>query len=204
LLEETGLILEVGWWALEKALSDYRRWHDAGMQVPPIAVNVSAVQLQQRNFASLVSRAIDSSSAGPKALELEITESLIMADIETNIETLRQISDMGVTIAIDDFGTGYSSLRYLAKLPVHSLKIDRSFIITMINDPNSMTIVSTVISLAHALALKVVAEGVDSEEQSKLLRLLKCDEMQGYRFSQPVPADKCVALIQNGGKFEVP
>jgi diguanylate cyclase (GGDEF)-like protein/PAS domain S-box-containing protein len=204
LLEETGLILEVGWWALEKALSDYRRWHDAGMQVPPIAETVSAVQLQQRNVASLVRRAIDSSSAGPKALELEITESLIMADIETNIETLRQISDMGVTIAIDDFGTGYSSLRYLAKLPVHSLKIDRSFIITMINDPNSMTIVSTVISLAHALALKVVAEGVDSEEQSKLLRLLKCDEMQGYRFSQPVPADKCVALIQNGGKFEVP
>jgi EAL domain-containing protein (putative c-di-GMP-specific phosphodiesterase class I) len=119
-----------------------------------------------------------------------------MEDIEGNIEKLRAVRDMGVNIAIDDFGTGYSSLRYLAKLPVNALKIDRSFIITMTVSADSMTIVSTIISLAHALNLKVIAEGVDAEAQKKLLRLLKCDEMQGYLFSRPVPKDKVPALLQ--------
>ena len=136
----------------------------------------------------VVRDAIGESPAGAHGLDLEITESLIMEEIESNIKKLRAVSDLGVNIAIDDFGTGYSSLGYLAKLPVNALKIDRSFIITMANIADSMTIVSAIISLAHALNLKVIAEGVDSEEQSRLLKLLKCDEMQGYLFSKPLPA----------------
>jgi PAS domain S-box-containing protein/diguanylate cyclase (GGDEF)-like protein len=196
ILERTGAILEVGEWVMKQALSDYRTWQDAGLQPPRIAVNVSLIQLRRQNFAEVVGSVIKASGIDPQALELEITESLIMEDTEANIKTLQQIRDMGVTIAIDDFGTGYSSLRYLASLPIDTLKIDRSFIITMMQDPNSMAIVSTIISLAHALGLSVVAEGVDSEDQSKHLRLMKCDEMQGYLFSKPVPADECAALLQ--------
>ena len=118
-----------------------------------------------------------------------------MEDIQGNIEKLTAIRGLGVSIAIDDFGTGYSSLGYLARLPVQALKIDRSFIITMLNDPNALTLVQTMISLAHSLRLKVVAEGVDEEEQAKMLRLLRCDQIQGYLFSRPVPFDQMTALL---------
>ena len=119
-----------------------------------------------------------------------------MRNIEENIQKLSAIREMGLHIAIDDFGTGYSSLGYLAKLPVHALKIDRSFIVTMTSNPQSMTIVSTIISLAHSLDLKVIAEGVDAEEQARSLRRLGCDEMQGYLFSRPVPPDKVEDLLK--------
>ena len=196
LLEETGMILEAGRWAIRKALEDYREWHKQGLQPPRIAVNVSPIQLRQKDFVDVVRNAIKGSMAGSHGLDLEITESLIMEDIEGNIEKLRAIRDMGVNIAIDDFGTGYSSLAYLAKLPLQSLKIDRSFIITMLNEPDSMTLVSTMISLAHSIRLKVVAEGVDSEEQSKLLKLLRCDEIQGYLVSKPLPANDLAAMLR--------
>jgi diguanylate cyclase (GGDEF)-like protein/PAS domain S-box-containing protein len=196
LLEETGMIIEVGYWAMRKAVADYREWHTQGLQPPRIAVNVSAIQLRQRDFVEVVRNVIGGAVAGAHGLDLEITESLIMEDIESNIEKLRAVRELGVNIAIDDFGTGYSSLRYLAKLPVNALKIDRSFIITMTGNADSMAIVSTIISLAHALNLKVIAEGVDAEEQRKILRLLKCDEMQGYLFSRPVPKDSILGLLQ--------
>ncbi|MBI3919050.1 MAG: GAF domain-containing protein [Betaproteobacteria bacterium] len=196
LLEETGMILEAGGWAMRKAVADYRSWCAQGLQPPRIAVNVSPIQLRQKDFVDVVCEAIGGSGAETHGLDLEITESLIMEDIEGNIEKLRAVRDMGVNIAIDDFGTGYSSLRYLAKLPVNAVKIDRSFIITMVNDPDSMTIVSTIISLAHSLNLKVVAEGVDAEEQRRFLKLLRCDEMQGYLFSRPVPKNELLALLQ--------
>jgi len=188
LLEETGMILEAGRWAILEALKDYEEWSRQGLKPPRIAVNVSPIQLRQKGFVDVVRDAISASGTGSPGLDLEITESLIMEDIVGNIEKLRAIRDLGVNIAIDDFGTGYSSLGYLAKLPVNALKIDRSFIITMAKDPDSMNIVSTIISLAHTLNLKVVAEGVDSEEQSRLLSALKCDEIQGYLFSKPLPA----------------
>jgi len=121
-------------------------------------------------------------------LDLEITESLIMDDVKHNIASLQAIRVMGVGIAIDDFGTGFSSLSYLSKLPVDTLKIDRSFVVDMTAGPEGLALVSTIINLAHSLKLKVVAEGVETGEQSRLLRLLKCDEMQGYLFSKPVPA----------------
>jgi EAL domain-containing protein (putative c-di-GMP-specific phosphodiesterase class I) len=182
------MILEVGRWAIRKALEDYREWHGRGLQPPRIAVNISLIQLRQKNFVDVVRDAIGVSPAGSHGLDLEITESLIMEDVAGSIEKLRALRELGVNLAIDDFGTGYSSLGYLARLPVNALKIDRSFIITMTKNADSMTIVSTIISLAHALNLKVIAEGVETEEQRNLLQLLKCDEMQGYLFSKPLPA----------------
>jgi len=197
LLEETGLILQVGSWALRRAALDHLGWTKRGLKAPRVAVNVSAIQLRQRNFVRLVEEAI-ADGAAPAGIDLEITESLLMDDIAANIEKLQAVRGLGVSLAIDDFGTGYSSLAYLAKLPVQALKIDRSFIVALHDDANAMTLVSTIISLAHSLRLKVVAEGVETEEQAKTLRLLRCDEMQGYLISRPIPADQLVALLERG------
>ena len=186
-LEQTGLIHEVGRWALLQAIEDYRRCRAAGLAVVRIAVNVSPLQLGSRDFIAEIVRAIGSDAQAAAGLELEITESVIMADIRHSIASLRAIRAMGVGIAIDDFGTGFSSLSYLAKLPVDTLKIDRSFVTDMTATPEGLALVSTIINLAHALKLKVVAEGVETDEQSRLLRLLNCDEMQGFLFSRPVP-----------------
>jgi len=188
LLEEIGLIQEVGQWAMQRAMYDYGKWLASGLNPPRIAVNVSPVQLRRKDFADVVLDVLKRYRGPSIGLDLEITESLIMEDIEGNIERLRAVKDMGVKIAIDDFGTGYSSLGYLARLPVDTLKIDRSFIVTMGQSAENMTIVSTIISLAHALKLKVVAEGVDSDEQKNTLLRLQCDELQGYLFSRPLPA----------------
>jgi diguanylate cyclase (GGDEF)-like protein len=195
LLEETGLILEVGAWALKRAARDHRAWLEQGLKAPRVAVNVSPIQLRQRNFVSLVESAILEGMA-PVGIDLEITESLIMENIQENIGKLNAVRALGLDIAIDDFGTGYSSLAYLARLPVKTLKIDRSFVITMLNDPNSTLLVQTMISLAHSLRLKVVAEGVETEDQAKMLRLLRCDEMQGYLFSKPLPLAEITALLR--------
>ena len=188
-LEETGMIQEVGRWALRKTIEDYLRWRNAGLPAVRIAVNVSARQLRHRGFISEVKHAIGIHPDAAAGLELEITESLIMADVKHSITSLQTIRTLGVTIAIDDFGTGFSSLSYLAKLPVDALKIERSFVIDMTAAPEGLALVSTIINLAHSLKLKVVAEGVETEEQSRLLRLLGCDETQGFLFSKPVPAD---------------
>ncbi|MBI2748060.1 MAG: PAS domain S-box protein [Burkholderiales bacterium] len=194
LMEETGLILEVGNWAMQRAVFHHRDWLRHGPDAPRIAVNVSPIQLRRRDFVTVVEEAIRQ-GAGPPGLDVEITESILMADVEGNIEKLKAVRDLGVNIAIDDFGTGYSSLGYLARLPVQAVKIDRSFIVKMVDDPDTMTLVSTIISLAHSLRLKVVAEGVESEEQAKFLRLLRCDEMQGYLFSKPLPLDELTAFL---------
>jgi diguanylate cyclase (GGDEF)-like protein/PAS domain S-box-containing protein len=195
LLEETGLILQVGSWALRRASLDHRAWVEQGLKAPRVAVNVSPIQLRQRNFVEVIERAIMEGHA-PTAIDIEITESLIMEDVQGNIQKLNAVRALGISIAVDDFGTGYSSLGYLAKLPVQSLKIDRSFINAMNKDPNAMTLVSTIISLAHSLQLKVIAEGVETEDQAKDLRLLRCDEMQGYLFSKPLPMAALVELLR--------
>ncbi len=195
LLEETGMILEVGAWALRRAMLDYRHWMEMGLAAPRIAVNVSTIQLQQREFINVL-RAVIGGDGRASGIDLEITESLIMDNVQDNITKLQTIRDMGIGIAIDDFGTGYSSLAYLAKLPVQTLKIDRAFIIPMLKDPNAMLLVQTMISLAHSLGLKVVAEGVEDEEQAKMLRLLKCDEMQGYLYSPAVPAEQIERFLR--------
>jgi len=197
ILEETGLILDVGLWALDRAASDYRKWLKMLKSVPRIAVNVSSVQLKQKDFVEQVENAIRRSGKSIP-LEIELTESLIMTDIEQNIGKLKALQMAGLQIAIDDFGTGYSSLSYISKLPINSLKIDRSFIMNMTTQPESMTIVSTIITLAHALNFKVVAEGVETEEQAKFLTLLKCDEMQGFLFSKPMPPEDIYELLRSG------
>jgi diguanylate cyclase (GGDEF)-like protein len=186
ILEETGLIHDVGRWALGKAIEDYLRWTGAGLPAVRIAVNVSPLQLRSRGFTREIEQAIGSGDAAA-GLELEITESLIMEDVKHSIATLQTIRAMGVKVAIDDFGTGFSSLSYLSRLPVDTLKIDRSFVTDMTAGPEGLSLVSTIINLAHSLKLNVVAEGVETEEQSRLLRLLGCDEMQGFLFSKPVP-----------------
>ncbi|MDP1894693.1 MAG: bifunctional diguanylate cyclase/phosphodiesterase, partial [Hydrogenophaga sp.] len=188
ILEEIGLINEVGRWALHQANADYLRWHTAGLAPVRIAVNVSALQLRNRTFFDEVRHLVESDARTAAGLELEITESLIMEDVKHSISSLHAIRTLGLTIAIDDFGTGFSSLSYLSKLPVDTLKIDRSFVVDMTAAPEGLALVSTIIHLAHALKLKVVAEGVETQEQARLLRLLNCDDMQGYLFSRPVPA----------------
>jgi EAL domain-containing protein (putative c-di-GMP-specific phosphodiesterase class I) len=193
MLEQTGLIARVGPWALARAVEDQRSWRVRGFAVPRVSVNVSAVELRRPEFVSLVKEAL-ARGANP-AIDLEITESLLMENVERNVDKLKELRAIGVGVAIDDFGTGYSSLGYLARLPVQALKIDRSFIVTMFEDADIMTLVSTVISLAHTLHLKVVAEGVDSEAQAKILRSLRCDEVQGYLYSEPLPPDEFAALL---------
>jgi diguanylate cyclase (GGDEF)-like protein/PAS domain S-box-containing protein len=194
-LEETELILDVGRWVLEQALADYKAWRAKGLKPLRIAVNVSPIQLRYADFPELVIATVDRAGIDGSALELEITESVIMSDITSNTDRLEQLSTRGITIAIDDFGTGYSSLRYLAKLPVDTLKIDRSFVATMATDPDSMTLVSTVVTLAHSFDLQVVAEGVESEDQAHLLRLMKCDQLQGYLFGKPMAAAEIEKLL---------
>jgi diguanylate cyclase (GGDEF)-like protein/PAS domain S-box-containing protein len=199
LLEETGMILEVGLWAIRKALADHGRWRAAGLRAPRIAVNVSTIQLQQKDFVDIVKSVIGESRASNDApgggLDLEITESLIMRNIGEIIPRLKALRESGVEIMVDDFGTGHSSLGYLARLPITALKIDRSFVETMSKNAESMTIVSTIISLAHSLKLKVIAEGVETEEQAKLLRLFSCDELQGYLLGRPAPFDSVTFLL---------
>ncbi|WP_332673222.1 EAL domain-containing protein [Aromatoleum sp.] len=195
-LEETGMILQIGLWAIRQALADSRHWRSAGIEAPRIAVNVSAIQLQQENFVDSVRAALEEADGDSALVDLEITESMIMTELEENIARLDEIRRLGGDIAIDDFGTGYSSLGYLAKLPVSALKIDKSFIETMNQSPESMTIVSTIISLAHSLDLKVIAEGVEEEEQAKFLRLFKCNELQGYLISRPLPPDQVVDFLR--------
>ncbi len=195
ILEETGMILPVGTWIMEKAIADYQDWIARGLSPPPIAVNVSVVQLRHRDFVASLRRIGDRIPQGACILDLEITESILMENIDQNIEKLRAAKDMGMKIAIDDFGTGYSSLSYLTRLPVDLLKIDRSFVIEMNRSPSGLAIVSSVISLAHALELGVIAEGVDDEEQAKLLKLLRCDQLQGFYCSEPLPGKQIEAML---------
>jgi PAS domain S-box-containing protein/diguanylate cyclase (GGDEF)-like protein len=194
LLEETGLILSVGAWVLGRAATDYRRWWEQGFKDIRAAVNVSPLQLRERNFVATVKQAIQE-SLPPAGIDLEITEGVVMEDIKGNIEKLQAVRELGLNIAIDDFGTGYSSLGYLSKLPVQSLKIDRSFVATMIEDRNNAILIATIVSMAHTLGLKVIAEGVETDEQARALRSLRCDEMQGNLVSAPLPLDQLLEFM---------
>jgi PAS domain S-box-containing protein/diguanylate cyclase (GGDEF)-like protein len=195
LMEETGMILEAGAWALQRAALDHCKWTQQGLKPMRVAVNVSAIQLRQRNFVQAVEGAIRQGIT-PSHIDLEITESLVMENVEENIRKLNELRERGVQVAIDDFGTGYSSLGYLAKLPIQALKIDRTFITAMLKDSASMILVQTIISLAHTLSLEVIAEGVEEEEQAKYLHLLRCEQIQGYLVSKPVPFDEMTRFLQ--------
>ncbi|HEX3915054.1 MAG TPA: EAL domain-containing protein [Steroidobacteraceae bacterium] len=189
ILEETGLIHDVGRWALRKAIEDYQRWRSEGLPAVRVAVNVSPLQLRNQNFLAEIRQAVSVARDAAAGLQLEVTESVIMQDVDHSIGSLLAIRALGVTIAIDDFGTGFSSLNYLAKLPVDTLKIDRSFVEKMVSAPGGLALVSVIINLAHALKLNTVAEGVETDEQLLQLRSMGCDEMQGYLFGAPVPVE---------------
>jgi diguanylate cyclase (GGDEF)-like protein/PAS domain S-box-containing protein len=195
LMEETGLILQVGGWALGQAVADIQAWRAKGLDAPRVAVNVSQIQLRQKDFVHSVLTALEGFGSSPGMLDLEITESMVMQNLEPTIRALQTLRGVGVETSLDDFGTGYSSLAYVARLPVAALKIDRSFVIEMTSSKYARTIVETVISLAHSLGLKVIAEGVDAEDQAALLVGLGCDQMQGFLISKPVPADQIEALL---------
>jgi diguanylate cyclase (GGDEF)-like protein len=193
-LEETGLIRDVGQWVLRQATADHQRWARRVANAPRVAVNVSVSQLHRADFVPMVRDAIAATAPVP-AIDLEITESILMENVQESIAKLSEIRDLGVGISIDDFGTGHSSLAYLARLPVNAVKIDRLFVASMLENAGTLRLVSTMIELAHSLRLKVVAEGVESTEQAAALRTLHCDEIQGYLVGRPVPWEEMAALL---------
>ncbi|MBF0284985.1 MAG: EAL domain-containing protein [Magnetococcales bacterium] len=195
LAEETGLILAMGRWALQTACYQAMAWQAAGAPPIRIAVNLSGLQFKQRDFTELVAQVLEETGLDPQYLELELTESIAMGDVEDTLEKLNALARMGIQLAIDDFGTGFSSLSYLKRYPIHVLKIDRSFIRECTDDPEDAAIVRTVIALAHSMGLKVIAEGVETEAQRELLQRNHCDEFQGYLFSTPVPPESFFPLL---------
>ena len=195
LAENMGLISEIGEWVLVTACRQCRSWHDMGLPWVRMAVNVSALQFRETDVPEVVRRALDDSGLEPRYLELELTETVLMQRVDEVAVVLKQLRAMGVTIAIDDFGTGYSSLNYLKRMPIDSLKIDRSFVHDITEDGDGAEIVSTIINLAHNLKLKAVAEGVETAEQAEFLRARGCDEVQGYLISRPVSAEDLVSLF---------
>jgi len=192
LLEDTGLIVQAGHWVMRTALDSAIAWRAMGHPGLRVAVNVSARELRNLRFLDEC-RALLVPHAADQLLDIEVTESLLMDDIEQSIHLLQSLRDLGCRIAIDDFGTGYSSLNYLARLPVDVIKIDQSFIAQLAHSPETMSLITNIITLVHSLSLKVVAEGVEEEEQAKLLRLLRCDELQGYLLGRPMTAADFVA-----------
>jgi diguanylate cyclase (GGDEF)-like protein/PAS domain S-box-containing protein len=194
-LEQTGLIFEAGQQVLATAKRTYRGWKMRGLNAARIAVNVSALQLRRKSFVADVRAALGSVDADGGGVDLELTESLLMTEVDESIAKLRELRDLGLRMALDDFGTGYSSLAYLSRLPLDTLKIDRSFVHGMTENADYTSIITAIISLAQALRLKVVAEGVETEQQAQLLRLLRCDQVQGFLFSPPVPAEKIETLL---------
>jgi diguanylate cyclase (GGDEF)-like protein len=188
LAEQTSAIKDITHWTLNVAIAQCRAWHDTGDPLT-VAVNLSATMLHDASLPERVSTLLQTHGLAPNFLQLEITETAIMLDPEGAFETLKKINELGVRLSIDDFGTGYSSLALLRKLPISEIKIDRSFVMTMLENENDATIVDTLIDLAHRINLRVVAEGVESDAVLAALASKNCDETQGYYFSRPLPAE---------------
>ncbi|ADK84163.1 diguanylate cyclase/phosphodiesterase with PAS/PAC sensor(s) [Desulfarculus baarsii DSM 2075] len=194
--EETGLILPLGKWVLEQACSRAKYWHDMGFDGLNVSVNLSPRQFQDNHLVDHVGEILAQTGLAPHCLELEITEGVVMHSVDEAIETMNRLSSMGVRLSLDDFGRGYSSLYYLKRFPMSSLKIDRSFVADIATDPDDASIVNTIISMSRSLNLQVVAEGVETKEQLDFLRSKRCDQMQGYYFSRPLPARELTELLE--------
>ncbi len=200
LAEETGIIIPMGEWVMHNACKTLKEWQQSDMAPISMSVNISAVQFDDPEFILNMKQIIDSSGIDTQYLTLEITESLLIDDVENKIRILDKFKDMGMKISLDDFGTGYSSFSYLRRLPVNELKIDRAFIKDLAVNSESQSIVSSMIYLSHSLGMLTVAEGVELKEQLHILQTEQCDQYQGFLFSRPVPADEISALLHSGEK----
>ncbi len=196
--EDCGLILPIGRWVLRGACLQARAWREAGLLPITVAVNTSAREFGATDFLENVRATLKETGLEPCRLELELTESILMHDAALKDSVLHALADLGVKLAIDDFGTGYSSLSYLRQFPIHTLKIDQSFVSRMSSNPDDATIVSAIIGMGRSLKLRVIAEGVETPEQSAFLLAQHCDEGQGYYFSRPVGAEAFATLLQTG------
>jgi diguanylate cyclase (GGDEF)-like protein/PAS domain S-box-containing protein len=195
-LEDTGLIIDVGEWILEEAFGQIKAWEQKGLPVVPVSVNLSLIQFRQKNLLETVNRMLREFSIKPELITFEITESAFMQNIAFTISVLDEFKKMGFSLSIDDFGTGYSSLSYLKRFAVDNLKIDISFVRDITTDPDTASIITAIIAMAHSLKIKTIAEGVETEEQWKFLRLLRCDTIQGYYFHKPMPAEEVEKLLR--------
>ncbi len=204
LAEETGLIIAIGEWVLKTACMDNKRWQDAGLSLMPVAVNLSPRQFWEPNLVGTIAMILRESGLHSRYLELEITEGMVMRDVENALVMLRQLKALGVQLSINDFGTGYSNLSHLKRFPFDKLKMDISFVREVTHDPGCAAIARTIISMGHNLNLRVIAEGVETEGQLGYLRLRGCDEMQGFYFSKPLPSEEFQCLMAEGGKLEFP
>jgi EAL domain-containing protein (putative c-di-GMP-specific phosphodiesterase class I) len=196
--EETGLIIPIGAWVLRTACAQNKAWHRAGHDNLRIAVNVSARQFADPALVQTIVDALANNELAAHHLDIEITESLLMTDVEQALGILLELTNLGVHLSIDDFGTGYSSLTYLKQFPINALKIDQSFVHDISVDKTSEAIVTSIISLAHNLQIQVIAEGVENQAQLDFLRQQQCGQMQGYYFSRPVPVADLEAMLHHG------
>jgi EAL domain-containing protein (putative c-di-GMP-specific phosphodiesterase class I) len=193
--EETGLIVPMGTWVLQAACRHLRDWSDMGIDNLRLGVNVSGRQFREQDLPAIVAEAIAEAGVDARNLDLELTESMLMADGEGTLKMLRALAKLGVTLSIDDFGTGYSSLAYLKRFPINTVKIDRAFVRDLDQDEDSRVIANAIISLAHSLSLKTIAEGVETENQANLLTRHGCDEIQGYLIGRPLQIADFTAFV---------
>jgi len=193
--EECGLLDAIGEWVLLEACRQAKSWQDQGLKPLRVAVNLAPSQFHLTNLAEQIRRALAASGLTPNLLEVELTETAVMSDAEESVHILEAISRMGVLVSVDDFGTGYSSMSYLRRFPIDKLKIDRCFVEQMTRRPEDASLVRAIVSLAHSLHLKVIAEGVETAEQLQLLAELGCDQYQGYYFSRALPSAQFVELM---------
>lgn len=199
LAEETGLIEAIGEWVLGTACQQAKAWQRQGLPMLRMAVNLSPRQFQQPDLVAKVGRILRETDLHPRHLDLEITESLLMKDVERSILTMYELKAIGIRLSIDDFGSGYSSLNYLKQFPVDQLKIDKSFVHEIVTNQDDDAITLAIIAMAHSLRLTVIAEGVETEAQKTVLRAHGCDEIQGYHLSRPVPPREILALLMQAG-----
>ena len=194
--ERTGYIVNIGNWVLDKAFEDYAEWKNKYGYNGVISINISAVQLKDKDFATNVVSSMEKHSLEPSDIEIEITESVFMEDYEDAISVLKCLKDKGFRISLDDFGTGYSSLSYLKDMPIDTLKIDKSFVDTILTDESTSIITDAVITMVKKLGLETIAEGVETQEQYEYLKRMNCDNIQGYLLGKPMDKEKIIELLE--------
>jgi EAL domain-containing protein (putative c-di-GMP-specific phosphodiesterase class I) len=197
--EETGLIVPIGDWVLRTACRDACIWHEQGAPDLRVTVNISPQQFTSGDLVSTIKSALNDSGLAPEFLELEVKESLVMADEQATVATLMQVRQLGVRLSIDDFGTGYSAINYLKRFPFDVLKIDRTFVRGLAGNPEDQAVATAIIAMAHSLDIIVVGEGIETAEELKFLLSENCDQVQGFYFSEPLPQEDFTDLLKEGG-----